>query len=1057
MKIVRMNTSSFWKGEAGVKGLVEDQGKTYNVTLYLGSGRVKDYSCSCKEGNSYKGMCAHGDALFAYYKQQKEEESKPPVHTSNQAHTMIREYTNREVAQILAEDEAGRVSLEPVLIISGREMRLEFKAGISRFYVLKDLGAFREAVESGTYVEYGRDLGFHHQKSAFAKESQGLLSLLLGVTENQKAVRDIVLSRMNRDRFFGMLTGRQMDVQLAGGMRARMSVLDGDPVMVIRVSRYGRDGLKVSFEGLAQEKKGQPNRMNACFKGERHLYAITGNTVYCCSETFTITAGPFLEQISKEREGYVLIGQKDIPLFYERVVKHISPYSRLILEQVDFGEYEPEPLRAAFRFDTGGQGELLMEPELSYGEYVFHPLEDENLPKTICRDVPGEFRVSQLIKKYFKYRDPEGIKLLIKEDEDAIYHLLDVGMEEFRLVGQVYISESLKQWKVVPSPKVSVGAGVSSGWLELSVDMGDLQNEELSKILAAYSQKKKYYRLKSGQFLKLEEGGLYAVGRMASDLGISRKDLQKGKFRLPAYRALYLDHLMKESPGVAYYRDQMLKAMVRGIKSVEDSDYPVPESLRGVLREYQRVGYCWLKTLDSYGFGGILADDMGLGKTIQIITLLKDAYGTGERQPSLIICPASLVYNWEHEIGRFAPDLRVLSIVGNGPEREARLESVREQLSGGTGDGCQVLVTSYDLLKRDIRFYEDIHFRYQVIDEAQYIKNAATQSAKAVKAIDVRTRFALTGTPVENRLSEIWSIFDYLMPGFLFASQYFKKEFENPIVRDGDEDALIRLRRIIGPFVLRRVKKDVLKELPDKLEQVVYSNFEGEQKKLYAANAVKLKEKLESGGFAETGDGRLQILAELMRLRQLCCDPRLCYENYKSESAKLETCMDLVRRGISGEHKILLFSQFTSMLELIERRLIKEGVASHKLTGATSKEERIRMVGEFQRDDVPVFLISLKAGGTGLNLTAADIVIHYDPWWNVAAQNQATDRTHRIGQEKQVTVYKLITRNTIEENILKLQESKQYLADQIVTEGTVSFGSLTKEDILNIVTQEVEE
>ena len=490
---------------------------------------------------------------------------------------------------------------------------------------------------------------------------------------------------------------------------------------------------------------------------------------------------------------------------------------------------------------------------------------------------------------------------------------------------------------------------------------------------------------------------------------------------------------------------------------MEDSDYPVPESLRGVLREYQRVGYCWLKTLDSYGFGGILADDMGLGKTIQIITLLKDAYGTGERQPSLIICPASLVYNWEHEIGRFAPDLRVLSIVGNGPEREARLESVREQLSGGTGDGCQVLVTSYDLLKRDIRFYEDIHFRYQVIDEAQYIKNAATQSAKAVKAIDVRTRFALTGTPVENRLSEIWSIFDYLMPGFLFASQYFKKEFENPIVRDGDEDALIRLRRIIGPFVLRRVKKDVLKELPDKLEQVVYSNFEGEQKKLYAANAVKLKEKLESGGFAETGDGRLQILAELMRLRQLCCDPRLCYENYKSESAKLETCMDLVRRGISGEHKILLFSQFTSMLELIERRLIKEGVASHKLTGATSKEERIRMVGEFQRDDVPVFLISLKAGGTGLNLTAADIVIHYDPWWNVAAQNQATDRTHRIGQEKQVTVYKLITRNTIEENILKLQESKQYLADQIVTEGTVSFGSLTKEDILNIVTQEVEE
>ncbi|MBS1485144.1 MAG: DEAD/DEAH box helicase, partial [Clostridium sp.] len=386
------------------------------------------------------------------------------------------------------------------------------------------------------------------------------------------------------------------------------------------------------------------------------------------------------------------------------------------------------------------------------------------------------------------------------------------------------------------------------------------------------------------------------------------------------------------------------------------------------------------------------------------------------------------------------------------PEREEKLKAVMR-----SRDRFNVLVTSYDLLKRDMACYQEIRFRYQVIDEAQYIKNAATQSAKAVKSIDVKTRFALTGTPVENRLSELWSIFDYLMPGFLFGSQYFKKEYETPIVKEGDEDALLRLRRIIGPFVLRRVKRDVLKELPEKLEQVVYSNFEDEQKKLYTANAVQLKEKLESGGFAQAGEGKLQILAELMRLRQICCDPRLCYENYRNGSAKLETCMDLIRRGVSGEHKILLFSQFTSMLELVEARLLKEDIKCHKLTGSTSKEDRIRMVGEFQRDDVPVFLISLKAGGTGLNLTAADIVIHYDPWWNVAAQNQATDRTHRIGQEKQVTVYKLITRNTIEENILKLQESKQYLADQIVTEGTVSFGSLTREDILNIVTQEVEE
>ena len=289
------------------------------------------------------------------------------------------------------------------------------------------------------------------------------------------------------------------------------------------------------------------------------------------------------------------------------------------------------------------------------------------------------------------------------------------------------------------------------------------------------------------------------------------------------------------------------------------------------------------------------------------------------------------------------------------------------------------------------------------------------------------------------------------MPGFLFGAQHFRKEYELPIVRDQDGEALDRLRRITGPFILRRVKKDVLRELPDKLETVVYSRMEEEQKNLYAAGAARLKERLDRSEGEGLGEERFQVLADLTRLRQICCDPRLCYENYKGGSAKLETCMDLVRRGVEGEHKILLFSQFTSMLELIENRLNQEEIASYKLTGATSKEERMRLVGEFASDATPVFLISLKAGGTGLNLTAADIVIHYDPWWNVAAQNQATDRSHRIGQDKQVTVFKLIARNTVEENILTLQESKSRLSDQVITGDGGSFGGLTREDILRIL------
>ncbi len=585
------------------------------------------------------------------------------------------------------------------------------------------------------------------------------------------------------------------------------------------------------------------------------------------------------------------------------------------------------------------------------------------------------------------------------------------------------------------------------------------------------------------------------------------------------------------------------------MKDVEDSEFEIPEPFAAVLRGYQKTGYRWLKSLDAYGFGGILADEMGLGKTIQIIALLLDEKRQGGGR-TLIVCPASLVYNWENEIVRFAPELSVaaaavrfapeLSVAaaaGSQGEREQLFERLSAEKDGGT----DVVITSYDLLKRDLAFYRSMDFRYQIIDEAQYIKNAATQASRAVKSISARARFALTGTPMENHLGELWSIFDFLMPGFLFTYQKFKKTFETPIVRDGSREALERLHRMIGPFLLRRLKKDVLKELPSKMETVLYSRMEGEQKRIYTASAAALKERLLAGEL-ETGEDRMQILAELLRLRQICCDPSLCFPRYKGGSAKLETCMELLENGTRAGHrmqilaellrlrqiccdpslcfprykggsakletcmellengtraghkillfsqftsmldviagrlskekirfymltgatpkgrrmqmvsdfhkKILLFSQFTSMLDVIAGRLSKEKIRFYMLTGATPKGRRMQMVSDFHKDDVMVFLISLKAGGTGLNLTAADVVIHYDPWWNAAAQDQATDRAHRMGQENQVTVFRLVTSHTVEENILKLQERKRDLADSVVTEGTGSFAGLTREDLL---------
>lgn len=1051
MKIEKMETSSFWKGEAGVKGLVEDQAHTYKVQLYLKNDQVRDYSCTCAEGNSYRGICAHGEALFAYYKKYKKEALKPPIRTSFQAHAMIREYTNRAVADILEEEEGSQVRIEPVLFLEGRDIQAEFKIGRERMYALRDLPAFCTALEGGAYVSYGKELAFHHQRTVFEPVSRLLVDLILELMEHQKALRRVTLGRLDRDRFFEILlkntSGEKgLEVRLPQGSGGIFSLECSEPELAVLVSRYGRDGIRVRLEGVLEQDGEQetPQAVQAVFGGSRHLYLAAGKRLYCCGEAFSRSAAIFLEQIRTDRENQILIADKDIPLFQQRVLKRIQGYSRIRLEEVELDQYEPEPLKAEFYFEAGEDGTLYMEPYLSYGEYRFHPIEDEALPRTVCRDVPGEFKISQVIGTYFKCKSSTDGRLVIRKDEDALYRLLGTGMDEFKALGEVYLAENMKNWRVIRTPGIKAEVRLAAGWLELTVDPEEFSVKELTKILEAYSQKKKYYRLKTGQFLELGEGGIYTVMRLAKELGITKKELEAGQIRLPSYRALYVDHLLKEGSGVALYRDRLFKAVIRGIRSVEDSSDPLPGALEGVLREYQKTGYRWMKTLDQYGFGGILADDMGLGKTLQTIALLEDAYSRGETLPSLIVCPASLVYNWECEIRRFAPKRRVWSLAGSSTARGELLQSVRENPSF-----CQILITSYDLLKRDISLYQDIRFRFQIIDEAQYIKNAATQSARAVKAVSAQSRFALTGTPVENRLGELWSIFDYLMPGFLFGPSVFHKEYEVAVLRDQDQEALLKLKRLIGPFVLRRVKKDVLKELPDKIEQVVYSHLEGEQRMLYVAKALELKRTFSQD---MPGNGaKLQILSGLMRLRQICCDPGLCLEGWRSGSAKLETCMDLIRRGTEGEHKILLFSQFTSMLERISRRLEKEGIESICLTGAVPKEERLKLVERFSKENVPVFLISLKAGGTGLNLTAADIVIHYDPWWNVAAQNQATDRAHRIGQEKQVTVYRLITKDTIEENILNLQEAKRALADQIVTGEGISLSDLTAKELLDCI------
>jgi superfamily II DNA or RNA helicase len=446
-----------------------------------------------------------------------------------------------------------------------------------------------------------------------------------------------------------------------------------------------------------------------------------------------------------------------------------------------------------------------------------------------------------------------------------------------------------------------------------------------------------------------------------------------------------------------------------------------PSSLQASLRPYQQQGLEWLQFLREFRLAGILADDMGLGKTLQTLAhlLLEKEAGRSDL-PSLVVVPTSLTFNWLHEARRFAPELKVLLL--HGAQRKKRFRQLHNY---------DLVITTYPLLTRDREVLEAQTYHLLILDEAQTIKNPKSQASRLIRGFKARHRLCLTGTPLENHLGELWSLFDFLMPGLLGYEKDFRRDFRTPIESRNDEAAAVRLNRRLRPFLLRRTKQQVAKELPEKSEIIQSVVLEGAQRELYETVRLsmhrRVREEIERQGLARS---QIVVLDALMKLRQVCCDPRLLKSlnlDPPPESAKLSHLMSLLEEMVEEGRRILLFSQFTTMLELIEAQVKQAGIDYLKLTGQT--RDREGAVKRFQQGEVPLFLISLKAGGVGLNLTAADTVIHYDPWWNPAVERQATDRSHRIGQRQKVFVYKLICEGTLEEKIIAMQQRKQRLAD----------------------------
>lgn len=1024
---------------------------------------VASCSCECEAFYNYDGMCKHCVAvLFAYVnrreareilrvKREPEVPAKKNVTQKMETPLALKNLLNQYavsagISYLIPESVYGRVELEPHFQMDYGYARLEFKIGTEHLYILKNISAFLYSIAHNEKVRYGKKLDFYHSKEAFTENAWRLVNFLQAQEADKHRQtryhayyaytgsyeRTMELDEVGIDRFFAAVGDCEFYGTFGGSDEMVCHVADGErkPGLLIRM---GVSGIFLQLEDLH------------LICGSRYYYFYEENVVYRSPAGLKEKTGGFFDYIERQAGGECYVAMEELPSFCRDLLPLLKENFSVTSEGFDESLYIPK--KPEFELYLDKQDNQVIGGKLLavYGEQKYNVMEK---PKTgEVRELADEMRVRSLVEPYFNETGMGGTVFVLSHDEDLLYRLLSGGLQRLSEYMSIYTSEDFRGLKVVAPPAVSVGVSLKSDLLELKIQSEEMSPEELAYLLTKYDRRKKYIRLKNGEFMDIRDDGLGLLADIREDLNLTEAKLKKGSVFVPKYRAMYLDAALKSNEKLAVEKNKGFKGIVRNMKTIEDSDYEVPESLKSVMRSYQKSGFLWLKTLRENGFGGILADDMGLGKTLQVISLLlaerqsQDA-GERERLRSLIVCPASLVYNWQKEIERFAPQLTTRIIVGLSGER-ARL--VSESAEG------EILITSYDLLKRDTELYQDMIFAIQVIDEAQYIKNPGTQAARGVKNISASFKLALTGTPIENRLSELWSIFDFLMPGFLYTYQRFREEIELPIVANKDENKMKRLQRMIRPFVLRRLKSEVLRDLPEKLEENVYARLEGEQQELYQAHVQQMKQMLGEKTDKEFRSEKLQILSELTKLRQICCDPALLFEGYRGESAKTEMCMELVINAVAGGHKVLLFSQFTSMLDRLAGRLAKEGIGYYMLTGSVGKERRMQMVESFNSDDVPVFCISLKAGGTGLNLTAADIVIHYDPWWNVAVQNQATDRAHRIGQKNVVTVYRLVSEGTIEEKIMEIQERKKKLAEQVLEGEGMDSASFTREEIMELL------
>ena len=575
------------------------------------------------------------------------------------------------------------------------------------------------------------------------------------------------------------------------------------------------------------------------------------------------------------------------------------------------------------------------------------------------------------------------------------------------------------------TPNITLDISQSrNGYMSMKLNIEGVDSNEYRELFSSYKNNNRLYRMKNGAYLDLKDNDLEQAFKLIDILNIYN---DFDNMKIPNNKAIYLEKLIEDEDLSFVNGSKYISNVIKKFDKVKSKNYEIPKDLNATLRDYQVSGFEFFKTLSDYQFGGILADEMGLGKTIQTIAFLL----SNKDKKSIVITPTALIYNWKNELEKFAPTLKVGLLHAAKSEREKILDNI---------DNYDVILTTYTTYKNDIDKYKNINFDYCIIDEAQNIKNPDAIITKAIKNVNAKVKFALTGTPIENNLMELWSIFDFIMPGYLYNKSKFKSIFVN------NDKNIIELKNLIKPFILRRTKKEVITELPDKIEQKIIIDLEKEHKRAYKGYVNLITRKIK-----ENNQDNITVFSYLTKLRQLCLSPELMVKNYQGKNSKLDVLINIIND--SSDEKILVFSQFTKVLEVIGKRLNEENISYSYLDGKTSAKDRVKLVEEFNTNNNKVFLISLKAGGTGLNLTSANIVVHFDPWWNPAVEDQASDRAHRIGQKNVVNVIKLIAKGTAEERVINLQETKKELIEDVINgnlDNSSTLKNLSKDDIIDL-------